>query len=150
MSRQAFGLIEMLLVLCLVMAALFQIHNLITTTGRTVGFNDDRARAHLLASHIIERFRAESFEGLVEHLNGYDQGRQAIADDALLGLVHGLQTEGSDTLFARYHREVSFEETVHGLYGTLTCRITWADNQRVEHEYLLSTIIRNGAYHHGK
>ena len=41
-------------------------------------------------------------------------------------------------------------ELVPGLMGSLTCRVTWTNNQGQPREHVSKIIIRNKRYHHGR
>ena len=143
-------LIEILLIICLVMAAIVPTMDLIMHSGKTVEFNQERAVAQILASQVIERFRGESFEFLVDNFATDDGGTETIRKDFLLNLMAAHASGNHKRLYGRFTRTARFTEVIPGCMGTLECRLLWTDNGGSEKTYRMATVVRNGAYHHGK
>lgn len=147
--QNGLSLTELMVVLVIISIAIIPIFGLLSENTRQVAFNQDRAVAQMMASHVIERYRYEQFDSLFAKFTTPEVGAATIAADMVLNeLVIGIP-EHMERLYFKFKREAWFEEIHPGLSAKFVCRVTWTNSQRQDKELTMTTIIRNKRYHHG-
>ena len=144
------GLAEIMVVVLIAAVALVPVFGLLSSNARHVSFNQDRAVARILATQVIERYRLETFGFLRRNFSSFQQGADTIeSDDVLVQLFFDLP-EKTEGLYRKFTREAQFTETIPGLLGEFTCRVSWTNNQGKRREQVSTVLLKSPDFHYGK